>query len=169
MTGFLRRVEFHYARAIHAQLKTLILQHVLPKWLSFPSITVASRNICVRLPRTADTLQLPPPFTNPPPTPPPAPTPPPWLEAFHHSAQTLRVPGLWKHSQNVLFCAIETPAWKIPAASISLLQAATPNCFCCKILRHKRDTPANATLERAGGSGLPAFRAITSHQCVSFL
>lgn len=142
MTGFSsRRVDFYYAGAFHAQLKTLILQHVLPKWLSFSSITVASRNICVRSPRTTDTLQLPPPIINPPPPPPQ----PPWLEAFHHSAQTLRVPGLWKHSQNVLFCAIETPAWKIPAASISLPSADTPNCFCCKILRHERDTPANAT------------------------
>lgn len=142
MTGFLsRRVEFHYAGAFHAQLKTWILQHVLPNWLSFSSITVASRNICVRHRRKADTLQLPPPIINPP-RPPPRPL---WLEAFHHSAQTLRVPGLWKHSQNVLFCAIEMPAWKIPAASISIPQAATPNCFYCKILHHERDTPANAT------------------------
>lgn len=73
MTGFLsRRVEFHYAGAFHAQLKTLILQHVLPKWLLFSSITVASRNTCVRPPRTADTLQLSPPIINPPPTPTPA-------------------------------------------------------------------------------------------------
>lgn len=26
---------------------------------------------------------------------------PPWLEVFHHSAQTLGLQGLWKHSQNV--------------------------------------------------------------------
>lgn len=43
------------------------------------------KHLC-EAPRTADTLQLPPPIVNPPRTPHPRP---PWLEAFHHLAQTL--------------------------------------------------------------------------------
>lgn len=76
----------------------------------------------------------------------------PGLEAFHHFAQTLGVLGLWKHSQNVFlffFCAIEKPAWKIPAASISLPQAATPNCSAARFCVTKGISPANVTFEQA--------------------
>lgn len=44
--------EFHHAHAFRAQLKTLLLQSVLPKWPSFSSITVGPANIC-QAPRTA--------------------------------------------------------------------------------------------------------------------
>lgn len=91
---------------------------------------------------------------------------PPWLEAFHHSAQILELLGLWKHSWNIFFCAIEKPAWKIPAASISLPQVATPNCFAARFCVTKGISPANRTFEQTGESGLSAFRAITSHHCV---
>lgn len=98
-----------------------------------------------------------------------------------HHYQTPRPPGL-KHFTvphkrldcwacgnipKTFFCAIETPAWKIPAAgSISLFLAATPNCFAARFCVTKGISPANMTFEQNGESELPAFRAIMSHQCV---
>lgn len=72
----------------------------------------------------------------------------PGSEAFHHYAQILRLLG---NIPKTFFCAIETPAWKIPAASISLSQAVTPNCsarFCVT----KGISPANLTFEWTGES-----------------
>ena len=48
-----RRVAFHHARAVRAQLKTLVLQPALPTWPSFSSSTVGLPNVRVRPPRTA--------------------------------------------------------------------------------------------------------------------
>lgn len=65
---------------------------------------------------------------------------PPWLEAFPHSAQILRLLGLWRHSQNIFLCnrdaCLENPSCKhfsLPGGYTQLF---------CKILRHKRDIPS---------------------------
>lgn len=126
--------EFHYAHAFHAQLKTVILQPVLPKWPSFSSITLGPANICVRPPRTARHFAAAPANHYQPPGPP-------WLEAFRHSAQTLQLLGLWKHSQNVFMCNQEA-CLENPGCKHFSLPGGYTQLFCCKILRHKRDIPS---------------------------
>lgn len=77
--------------------------------------------------------------------------------------------GLKETFPKCSLCAIKTPAWKILAASISLPEAATPNCFAARSCVTKGIPPANVPVKHTGGPGLPARGAVTSRQCVSFL
>lgn len=77
----------------------------------------------------------------------------------------------WAHGNipKIFFCAIETPAWKIPAASTSFSQAATPACFAARSCVTKGISPANRTCRRAAESRLPELRVITPRQYVFLL
>ena len=66
-----------------------------------------------------------------------------WLKPAHGAAETLRPPGLWKHSHSFPLCSgdacSEGPCCKV---SVSSSRAATPNCSAAGLLRHAGDLPS---------------------------
>lgn len=115
--------------------KTLVLQPVLPTWPSFSASTVGLTNVRVRPPRTARPSAA--------------------VPTHHDQGYLVKNPltvlhrpsHCWAYGNipKMVFCATETPAWKIPAASISSSQAATPNCFAARFCVTKGISPANMT------------------------
>ena len=63
-----------------------------------------------------------------------------WFKPAHGAAETLRPPGLRKHSHSFSQCSgdacSEGPCCK---ARVSSSQAATPNCSAAGVLRHDGD------------------------------